>query len=108
MRYSGRAATESSSDSSSSADSSPGRLCGLLMLRPAGVNQRAVVSFSAPPFAIGKRLCALPLPYDVVPTITARSWSWSAPAKISDALALPLSMSTTIGRSGQRCGARSV
>ena len=38
------------------------------MLRPDGVYQSAVVSFTAPPSVSGKTFCALPLPYVVVPS----------------------------------------
>ena len=43
------------------------------MLRPDGVYQSAVVSLSALTSEIGNKLCALPFPYDVRPTIKARS-----------------------------------
>ena len=43
------------------------------MLRPAGVYQSAVVNLSALPSEIGNKLCALPFPYEVSPTISARS-----------------------------------
>ena len=73
------------------------------MLRLDGVNQRAVVSLSAAPLGSGKTDCALPFPYVVVPTITARSWSCSAPATISDALALDPLTSAMSRRSAQCC-----
>ena len=70
------------------------------MVRPLGVYQRAVVSLSATPSPSGKSVCTSPLPKVGVPTTTARSWSWSAPAMISAALAVPSLTSTTIGSSG--------
>ena len=44
-----------------------------LMLRPDGVNQRAVVSFSPPPPSSSNTFWALPLPYDRRPSTAARS-----------------------------------
>jgi hypothetical protein len=38
-----------------------------------------------------------PLPKVVSPTMSARSWSWSAPATISEALALCFEVRTTSG-----------
>ena len=46
-------------------------------------------------------VCTRPLPKVVSPTISARSWSWSAPATISLALALWREVSTTSGTSAQ-------
>ena len=77
--------------------------CGRSMDRPDGVNQRAVVILTPPPEPVAKIPCALPFPNVVRPMTTARSWSCSAPATISDALALPASTSTTSGRFGHCC-----
>ena len=49
----------------------------------------------------------MPLPYVVSPTTSARSWSCSAPAMISAALAVPRFTRTTIGNPRQRWGAPS-
>src|SRR5215216_3106288 len=73
------------------------------MVRPLGVYQRAVVSLSATPSPSGKSVWTRPLPKVGVPTTTARSWSCSAPAMISAALAVPSFTRTTIGSSGQVC-----
>jgi hypothetical protein len=42
-------------------------------------------------------VCTRPLPKVVSPTISARSWSWNAPATISLALALWREVNTTSG-----------
>src|SRR5207249_1761998 len=47
----------------------------------------------------GRMVCTEPLPKVCVPRTRARLWSWSAPATISEALALPPFTSTTIGKS---------
>ena len=70
------------------------------MVRPLGVYHRAVVSFSAVSGVNCHSDCTNPLPNVGVPTSTARSWSCSAPAMISAALAVPPFTSTTIGRFG--------
>ena len=68
--------------------------------RPFGVKYFAVVSRSPEPSDSGMIVCTEPLPKVCVPTIVARPQSWSAPATISDAEALPWLTSTTIGISG--------
>ena len=59
----------------------------------------AVVSRSPEPSDSGMMVCTEPLPKLWVPSTTARPQSWSAPATISDAEALPWLTSTTIGKS---------
>ena len=68
------------------------------MLRPLGVYQFAVVILSDASLESRNTDCTSPFPYDVVPTTTARSWSWSAPATISEADAVAPLISTTTGR----------
>ena len=46
-------------------------------------------------------VCTRPLPNVVSPTIRPRSWSWIAPATISEALALCREVSTTSGQLGE-------
>ena len=65
--------------------------------RPFGVKYLAVVSRSPEPSDSGMMVCTEPLPKVWVPTIVARPQSWSAPATISEAEALPWLTSTTIG-----------
>ncbi len=78
---------------------------GRWMVRPLGVNQRPVVSLSAHPPSRVKMSCTTPLPKVAVPSTTARSWSWRAPATISDAEALEPSVSTTSASpASSRCG----
>jgi hypothetical protein len=43
-------------------------------------------------------VCTRPLPNVVSPTMSPRSWSWMAPATISDALALCFEVRTIKGR----------
>ena len=50
-------------------------------------------------------VCTSPLPKVVSPTISPRSWSWMAPATISDALALCFEVSTMRGRLEKRLSA---
>ena len=57
----------------------------------------AVVNFTAPPLLFCKIVCTDPLPKLCCPIITARLWSCSAPATISDAEAEPPFTNTTIG-----------
>ena len=78
------------------------------MVRPLGVYQRAVVSFSAVSGVSCHSDCTSPLPKVGVPTTRARSWSWSAPVMISAALAVPPFTSTTIGTVGQSWGLASL
>ena len=61
--------------------------------RLSGVSQRATVSRNAPPSPDSSCHCwTVPLPNDVWPTSVARPASWSAPATISLADAVPPSM----------------
>src|SRR3989344_2597451 len=70
----------------------------LSILIPDGVNQRAIVILSSPPPPSPSIRCTLPLPKLLTPTILAALWSRSAPAIISLALALPLSIRTIVGK----------
>ena len=63
--------------------------------RLSGVSHLAIVSLSAPLSASSIHCWTVPLPNVVSPTSVARSRSWSAPATISLAEALPRSMRTT-------------
>ena len=66
------------------------------MERCFGVKYLATVSFSAEPSSSSTTVWTDPFPKVWHPTTTARPWSWSAPATISLALALPrLTRSTT-------------
>src|SRR3970040_796978 len=47
-------------------------------------------------------VCTRPLPKVVSPTISPRSWSWMAPATISEALALCRDVRTMSGRARDR------
>ena len=67
------------------------------MDRPLGVYHLPVVSLSAYPSSSGYTDCTNPLPNDVCPTISARSWSCRAPATISAADAVDPSVSTISG-----------
>ena len=65
--------------------------------RPFGVKYFAVVSRRPEPSDSGMIVWTEPLPNVWVPTTIARPQSWSAPATISEAEALPWLTSTTIG-----------
>ena len=72
-----------------------------LIQRLFGVSQRAMVSLKAPPSPLSSCHCwTVPLPNDCWPTRRARPVSWSAPATISLADALPPSISTTTSQVG--------
>src|SRR5687767_1876863 len=104
--------SSASDDGDGSATGSSSTSCGasmpygFWMLRPDGVYQRAVVIFSQFSPDSGNSVWTEPLPYVVRPSTSARSWSCSAPATISDADALFGSTSTTIGRPGNSSGVR--
>ena len=69
------------------------------MDRPLGVKYSAVVRRRAERSSSGSMVWTRPLPKVLAPTINARLWSWSAPATISEALAVPPFTSTTMGKS---------
>ncbi len=83
---------------------------GFSMALPLAMYHLAVVSFIAHSLVRGLsliRVCTEPLPKLVVPTTIPRSQSWIAPARISEALALPPFTRTTIGKSeSNRAGVR--
>src|SRR3990172_3794502 len=67
--------------------------------RPFGVKYLAVVRRSPDPSVSGMMVWTDPLPKVCVPRTMARPQSWSAPATISEAEALPWLTSTTMGKS---------
>ena len=66
-----------------------------VILRRFGVSQSAKVMCTDEPSLRSNTCCTEPLPYVCSPTSTARPRSWSAPATISEALAVPPSTSST-------------